>query len=81
MKPSTPATPAKAVLVDNVGAFEMSFGMASRPGSSVVTRYDSHPSDESLIRTVRVALTLRDPARRVRDQIYSAVAAVRNRLE
>lgn len=81
LKISTPATPAKAVLVDNVGAFEMSFGMASRPGSSVVTRYDSHPSDESLIRSVRVALTLRDPTRRARDQIYSAVAAVRNRLE
>lgn len=81
LKISTPTTPAKAVLVDNVGAFEMSFGMASRPGSSVVTRYDSHPSDESLIRSVRVALTLRDPTRRARDQIYSAVAAVRNRLE
>lgn len=81
LKLSTPATPAKAVLVDNVGAFDLSFGMASRPGSSVVTRYDSRPSDESLIRSVRVVLTLRDPAGRVRDQVYSTVAAVRNRLE
>lgn len=81
LKLSTPATPAKAVLVDNVGAFELSFGMASQPGSSVVNRYDSHPGDESLIRSVRVLLTLRDPAGRVRDQVYSAVAAVRNRLE
>ena len=37
--------------------------------------------DESLIRSVRVMLTLRDPLGRVRDQVYSAVAAVRNRLE
>ena len=71
----------RAVLVDNVGAFELSFGVASRPGSSVVSRYDSHPGDESLIRSVRVMLTLRDPLGRVRDQVYSVVAAVRNRLE
>ncbi|WP_458723556.1 PilW family protein [Pseudomonas brenneri] len=81
LKLSTPASPAKAVLVDNVGAFELSFGVASQPGSSVVTRYDSDPDDDSLIRSVRVVLTLRDPAGRVRDQVYSAVAAVRNRLE
>ncbi|AIG03026.1 prepilin-type N-terminal cleavage/methylation domain-containing protein [Pseudomonas fluorescens] len=81
LKLSTQAAPAKAVLLDNVGAFELSFGVASRPGSSVVTRYDSYPGDESLIRSVRVMLTLRDPTGRVRDQIYSAVAAVRNRLE
>lgn len=81
LKLSTPTAPARAVLVDNVGAFELSFGVASRPGSSVVSRYDSHPGDESLIRSVRVMLTLRDPLGRVRDQVYSVVAAVRNRLE
>ncbi len=81
LKLSTPGTPAKAVLVDNVRAFELSFGMAGLPGSSVVTRYDSHPRDESLIRSVRVVLTLHDPDGRARDQIYSVVAALRNRLE
>lgn len=81
LKFSTPATPAKAVLLDNVQAFEVSFGMASTADSSAVTRYDSHPDDESLVRSIRIRLTLRDPAERVRDQTYSVVAAVRNRLE
>lgn len=81
LKLSTPATPAKTVLVDNVRAFELSFGVASVAESSLVTRYDSHPDDESLIRSVRVVLTLHDPGGRVRDQNYSVVAALRNRLE
>jgi type IV pilus assembly protein PilW len=78
---STPAVPAKAVLVDNVRAFDLSFGVAGRAGSSIVTRYDASPVDESLIRSVRILLTLQDPGGRVRDQTYSVVAALRNRLE
>ncbi|MFO2464684.1 prepilin-type N-terminal cleavage/methylation domain-containing protein [Pseudomonas sp. 15FMM2] len=81
LKLSTLATPAKAVLVDNVRAFELSFGMAGASGSTVVTRYDSQPADESLIRSVRIVLTLQDPGGRVRDQTYSVVAALRNRLD
>lgn len=81
LKLSTPSTPAKAVLVDSVRAFELSFGMAGAAGSSVVTRYDSNPDDESLVRSIRILLTLQDPGGRVRDQTYSVVAALRNRLE
>lgn len=80
LKASTPAAPAKAVLVDNVQAFAISFGMAAQPASAQVVRYDASPADESLIRSVRILMTLRDPAGRVKDQTYSVVAALRNRL-
>ena len=69
-----------AVLVDNVQAFAISFGMAAQPASAQVVRYDASPADESLIRSVRILMTLRDPAGRVKDQTYSVVAALRNRL-
>ncbi|AZF03563.1 prepilin-type N-terminal cleavage/methylation domain-containing protein [Pseudomonas sp. R5-89-07] len=81
LKISTPSAPAKAVLMDNVGAFELSFGVAARPGSTDVVRYDNHPADPSLIRSVRLLMTLQDPTGRVKDQAYSVVAALRNRLE
>ena len=80
LKISTPAAPAKAVLMDNVRAFDVSFGMAATSVSTVVVRYDSHPADESLIRSVRILMTLQDPSGRVKDQTYSVVAALRNRL-
>lgn len=80
LKVSTPAAPARAVLVDNVGAFDLSFGVAARPTSAQVVRYDAMPSDESLIRSVRIRMTLRDPTGRVKDQTYSVVAALRNRV-
>ena len=80
LKISTPAAPARAVLMDNVRAFDVSFGMAATSASTGVVRYDSHPADESLIRSVRIFMTLQDPAGRVKDQTYSVVAALRNRL-
>lgn len=80
LKISTPATPAKAVLMDNVRTFDISFGMAAQPASTVVVRYDRHPVDPSLIRSVRIHMTLQDPSGRVKDQSYSVVAALRNRL-
>ncbi|SDX46774.1 PilW family protein [Pseudomonas salomonii] len=80
LKVSTPAAPAKSVLLDNVQAFDISFGVAGKPGSPQVARYESRPADESLIRSVRLRMTLQDPAGRVKDQAYSVVAALRNRL-
>lgn len=80
LKVSTPAAPAKAVLVDNVRNFEISFGLAAKPESPGVVRYDTSPGDESLIRSVRMRMTLQDPSGRVKDQTYSVVAALRNRL-
>lgn len=79
LKVSTPAMPAKAVLVDNVRAFDLSFGVAARSESTQVVRYDEAPADETLIRSVRVRMTLQDPAGRVKDQTYNVVATLRNR--
>ena len=80
LRVSTPAAPAKAVLVDNVQAFDISFGVAAKPSSTEVARYDASPADLALIRSVRILMTLQDPAGRVKDQTYSVVAALRNRL-
>ncbi|MCM2380024.1 prepilin-type N-terminal cleavage/methylation domain-containing protein [Pseudomonas marginalis] len=80
LKVSTPASPAKAVLVDNVQVFDLSFGVAAKPTSMEVERYDARPADASLIRSVRILMTLQDPAGRVKDQTYSVVAALRNRV-
>ncbi|UII72310.1 prepilin-type N-terminal cleavage/methylation domain-containing protein [Pseudomonas sp. HN11] len=80
LKVSTPAAPAKAVLVDNVQAFDISFGVAAKPSSTEVARYDASPADLALIRSVRIRMTLRDPTGHVKDQTYSVVAALRNRL-
>lgn len=70
----------KTVLLDNVAAFDMSFGMASSPSSLSVQRYESAPVDLASIRSVRINLTLRDPSGRVKDQPYYVVVALRNRL-
>ncbi|TSD79116.1 prepilin-type N-terminal cleavage/methylation domain-containing protein [Pseudomonas sp. KBS0710] len=80
LKVSTPAAPAKAVLLDNVQAFDISFGVAGKPDSLKAVRYDASPADASLIRSVRLRMTLQDPTGRVKDQAYSVVAALRNRL-
>lgn len=80
LKISTPAAPAKAVLVDNVQRFDISFGVADKPASVKVVRYEPSPADASLIRSVRIQMTLQDPTDRVKDQTYSVVAALRNRL-
>ena len=80
LKVSTPAAPAKAVLVDNVQAFDISFGIAANAVSAQVVRYDASPADVALIRSVRVLMTLQDPSGRVKAQTYSVVAALRNRL-
>lgn len=79
LRVSTPAAPAKAVLRITQG-FDISFGMAAKPSSTQVARYDASPADLSLIRSVRILMTLRDPTERVKDQTYSVVAALRNRL-
>ncbi|CAI8699102.1 type IV pilus assembly protein PilW [Pseudomonas sp. IT-P12] len=73
-------TPAQAVLIDNVSAFNVSFGVASSASDVAASSYSSNPADAARIRSVRLTLTLTDPARQVRDQTFSVVAALRNRL-
>lgn len=81
LKISTAGAPAKVVLVDNVSAFDLSFGVVANAGAGAVSRYDAVPADEGLIRSVRISLTLLDSAGLAKARTYSAVAALRNRLE
>ncbi|MGJ7513471.1 PilW family protein [Pseudomonas baetica] len=73
-------TPPQQVLVDNVSAFNVSFGLASSASDSSASSYSSNPSDPARIRSVRLSLTLIDPNNRVSNQTFNVVAALRNRL-
>lgn len=73
-------TPAQVVLVDNVSAFNVSFGLASSATDTAASSYSSNPSDPARIRSVRLSLTLVDPNNRVSSQTFNVVAALRNRL-
>lgn len=72
----------RAVLIDNVADFDISFGLASSASGQAVMRYEANPAPNHLasIRSVRLSLTLRDPRARVKDQAYHLVVALRNRL-
>lgn len=72
--------PTMAVLVDNVRAFDVTFGIAGSATDTAATSYSGNPSDPALIRSVRLTLTLFDPKNTVRDQTFNVVAALRNRL-
>ena len=72
--------PNKAVLLDNVAAFDVSFGVAGTAGSHSVLRYESRLVNGSSLRSIRIGLTLRDRAGRVKDQVYQVEVALRNRL-
>ncbi|MCA4962930.1 MULTISPECIES: PilW family protein [unclassified Pseudomonas] len=74
-------TPTQFVLVDNVSTFDVSFGLASSASEVAASSYSSNPSDPARIRSVRLTLTLTDPEKRVRDQTFNVVAALRNRLQ
>jgi type IV pilus assembly protein PilW len=73
-------TPNQFVLVDNVSAFNVSFGLASSATDTAASSYSTNPSDPARIRSVRLTLTLTDPNNRVRNQTFNVVAALRNRL-
>lgn len=65
-------------LVSNVRAFNVSFGLAGSPMSYATVIANNAVA--SNIRSVRLTLTLSDPAGKVRDQTYNVVAALRNRF-
>ncbi|MBK5303945.1 MULTISPECIES: PilW family protein [Gammaproteobacteria] len=73
-------TPTQQVLVNNVSAFNVSFGLASSATDTAASTYSSNPSDPARIRSVRLTLTLTDPNGRVHEQTFNVVAALRNRL-
>ncbi|KAF2390032.1 MULTISPECIES: PilW family protein [Pseudomonas] len=74
-------TPTQAVLINNVSAFGVLFGVATSTSDVAASSYSANPSNPALIRSVRLTLTLRDPNSRVRDQTFTVVAALRNRLQ
>lgn len=74
-------TPTQAVLINNVSAFGVLFGVATSASDVAASSYSANPSNPALIRSVRLTLTLRDPNSRVRDQTFTVVAALRNRLQ
>jgi type IV pilus assembly protein PilW len=76
---AAPGSPMQ-VLVDHVGAFDVSFGIARSATDLAVSSYSDNPSNPALIRSVRLSLTLYDPNRKVADQTFNVVAALRNRL-
>ncbi|WP_285418217.1 prepilin-type N-terminal cleavage/methylation domain-containing protein [Pseudomonas sp. efr-133-TYG-5] len=74
-------TPAQQVLVNNVAAFSVMFGLASSATDVAASTYSSNPGDPARIRSVRLSLTLNDPSNRVANQTFNVVAALRNRLQ
>lgn len=66
-------------LVSNVRAFSVLFGVAGSIYDRSVARYAA-TAEPSLIRSVRLTLTLFDPADRAQEQTIDVVAALRNRL-
>lgn len=78
---STGSTTAnQAVLVSNVTGFDISFGVASSAGSATAASYVATPTDTSLIRTIRITLTIASADSKAKSQIFNVVASVRNRL-
>ncbi|MCP1498014.1 type IV pilus assembly protein PilW [Pseudomonas migulae] len=73
-------TPTQAVLVDNVRAFTVLFGLAASATDTAASSYSANPTDPARIRSVRLTLTLFDPNSRVSEQTFTVVAALRNRL-
>ena len=68
-------------LITGVTSFAVSFGMAADTESTYASgSYATSAADPTLIRSVRISLTLADPGGKAADQNYSVVAALRNRL-
>lgn len=74
-------TPTQAVLINNVSAFSLLFGVATSTTDVAASSYTANPTNPALIRSVRLTLTLFDPNNRVHNQTFTAVAALRNRLQ
>jgi type IV pilus assembly protein PilW len=66
-------------LISQVREFSVLFGVASSAEAEGIIRYTAQPTP-ALIRSVRLTLTLFDPADRTQEQTFSVVAAIRNRL-
>ncbi len=72
--------PNKTVLLDNVAAFDVSFGVADSASAHSALRYERHLVEGARLRSIRIGLTLRDRTGRAKDQAYQLEVALRNRL-
>jgi len=72
-----------SVLISNVSAFNVTFGLATAAAPYVVSSYTAAPTaaNYGYIRSVRISLTLTDPNNRVANQTFNVVAALRNKLK
>lgn len=78
---STGSTTAnQSVLVNNVTAFNISFGIAASASQAIASSYVATPADTSLIRSIRITLTIASADSRAAPQTFNVVASVRNRL-
>jgi len=75
-----PAANNQAALVDNVSAFNVSFGVARSASDETASSYEDTPANPALIRTIRLVIELSDPKGLARAQTFNVVASVRNRL-
>jgi type IV pilus assembly protein PilW len=67
-------------VTQNVSMFKVLFGVASTPDETRVSRYSANPDNPALIRSVHLSITLSDPTHKTREQTFTVVAALRNRL-
>jgi type IV pilus assembly protein PilW len=69
-----------APIVSNVKNFSVMFGTANTASDTTVTRYTATPASTDLIRSVRLTLEMTDATGRVKNQTFSVLTALRNRL-
>ncbi|MGA3681326.1 PilW family protein [Pseudomonas graminis] len=69
-----------AAIVSNVNKFTVIFGTANTAFDTTVTGYTATPASTNLIRSVRLTLEMTDSTGRVKNQTFSVLTALRNRL-
>lgn len=69
-----------APIVNNVANFSVMFGTANTASDTTVTGYTLTPASTNLVRTVRLSIELQDATGRVKNQTFSVLTALRNRL-
>ena len=69
-----------AAIVNNVNNFSVMFGTANTASDTVITGYTATPTNMNLVRSVRLTLEMTDATGRVKNQTFSVLTALRNRL-
>lgn len=69
-----------APIVNNVNNFLVMFGTANTATDTAVTGYTATPANMATVRSVRLTLEMQDATGRVKNQTFSVMTALRNRL-